>query len=266
MFVGIPQAIAALLYSFGEALPVDACAERVTVGALCSLLVSRGVARELTERASMAYHLQPSGAYFDAVDEPVATSMATARTPRNARYGSAVDSPGELHAFLRADDGGRTKPGPSDTTNANVLPAPFIEYARTAHASIDAWSPPAGIRSVAVTGWGMDTVSGIDFYGERDAYWVDLPTARAAYDRDFNHGTLLELDEVRVLVRDLVLRDDAPTPRFISRTEPDREPGGKVSGSSSTRRSRSSSTTNTAGASPGATAANPGARTASSAR
>jgi pimeloyl-ACP methyl ester carboxylesterase len=257
---GAPQAMAGLLYGYGEALPKDQCAEGAFTGWLCSLLGSRDIARALAEHSPMAYHLLPSQAYFDQISgigHPLAKfSALTAYAEERNRYGVSVDSSGELYDFLAARDGGRTKPVPEDTASANVLGSYFLEYARSTHDNLDSWIPPAGVQVYQIAGWGMNTVSGVEFYEQRklfggykemyrpmfvedgdgvvpvpsallmsaglenvENYWINLEQARTNLAK-FDHGNLFEIPSVRVLLRDILLKVNS-LPSLITQERPE---------------------------------------------
>lgn len=266
---GAPQAMAGLLYGYGEALPKDRCAEGAFTGWLCSLLGSRDAARELAEHAPMAYHLLPSQAYFDQIlgtDHPLARFTAlTAYAEERNRYGTSVDSSEELYDFLAARDGGRTKPAPEDTASANVLSSHFLEYGRNTHETLDSWTPPAGIRVHQIAGWGMNTISGVEFYEQRklfgghkemyrpmfvedgdgvvpvpsallmsaglenvENYWINLRELNRGALPDRNHGDIFELESVRILIRDILRESTAILPDFISNNQPNSASGERL--------------------------------------
>ena len=264
---GAPQAMAGLLYGYGEALPADECADNVFVGWLCSFLGSRDVARMLAEHSPMAYHLLPSQAYFDQVhdaDHPVAKFTAiTAYAEERNRYGISVDSSEELFDFLEAKDGGRFKPAIDDTARANVLHASFLDYARSAHSSIDSWVPPPGITVHQIAGWGVNTIAGVEFYEQRkllggykemyrpifveegdmvvpvpsallmssenvESYWINLRESNLGEVAETNHTNLFELESVRIFIRDTLLRSTQNLPNFISKNPPSSADGEKL--------------------------------------
>lgn len=264
---GAPQAMAGLLYGYGEALPRDWCAESFFAGWLCALFGSRDVARELAEHSPMAYHLLPSQSYFDQVhdtEHPVAkfNAVSTYLEERN-RYGVTIDTAQELYDFLEAKDGGRTKPDVNDTASANVLSASFLNYGRETHVTIDSWTPPEGVTVHQIAGWGMNTIAGVEFYEQRkllggykemyrpifvedgdrvvpipsallmssaevESYWVNLPNASFGDAPSIDHSTLFELDEIRILIRDLLLQKSSSLPEFVSRSQPEPNDGNRL--------------------------------------
>lgn len=263
---GAPQAIGSLLYGHGEALPFDQCSTLPVIGNLCSSLVSRATARTLAEQSPMAHHLLPSQAYFDQVLDSVHTvakfSALNQYTEERSAYGTDIDSIDELHSFLTANDGGRTKPQPTDIASANVLSTTLLSYGRNAHQTIDSWTPPEGIEVHQIAGWGMPTISGIEFYEQRKLfggyremyrpvfvedgdgvvpvpsalmasmslgdvhnYWIDLKAARE--NIKFDHGNIFELTNTRVLIRNLLLGIDSDL-QFISSTQPEPDGGARL--------------------------------------
>lgn len=265
---GAPQAMAGLLYGYGEALPADRCADSL-IGWLCSILSSRDAARELAENSPMAYHLLPSQAYFNQVrdtDHPIAKFTAlTTYIEERSRYGASVDSSEELYDFLAARDGGRTKPAVNDTGSANVLNQDFLNYGKASHDTLDSWVPPAGVQVHQIAGWGMNTVSGVEFYEQKklfggfkemyrpmfvedgdgvvpvpsallmsagldnvENYWINLRESNRGASPDRNHGDLFELESVRVFIRNILTGSADSIPNFISTDQPSSASGDRL--------------------------------------
>ncbi len=259
---GAPQAMAALLYGYGEALPLDRCGVKPVLSLLCSSLASRASAREMAARSPMAHHLLPSARYFadvPDVDHPVARFVGTsAYAEERAWYGNTIDGTDELYHFLTAADGGRVMPNKEDITNASILSWDFLQYAKDIHESIDTWVPPSGVRVYQIAGWGMDTVSGVEFYEqpkllggykemykpvfvedgdgvvpipsalmlgsnarEIQSYWLDLGRYSADTDLDRNHGNMFEVDDLRVLIRDILFEQETSSSGYISTVTPE---------------------------------------------
>lgn len=262
---GAPQAVGALLFGYGEALPRDECSQFRTFGWLCSVFGSRDMARSLAEHSPMAYHLLPSAAYFEQVQDsehPVALFTAsTMYAEERGRYGNSIDSAQELFDFLEAKDGGRTKPTASDIGSPNVLNSNLLSYGMNAHASLDSWTPPSGIQVYQIAGWGVPTVAGIEFYeqrkllgGYKEMYrplfvedgdgvvpvpsalmlaegsnvqnlWTNLAEVSRGPAPDRNHGNFLETNQVRILIRDILTNTLSSLPLYVSNDRP-----GPVSG------------------------------------
>ena len=257
---GAPQAMAGLLYGYGEALPWDFCGQSFF---LCDLLASRDVARELAEHSPMAYHLLPSEAYFGSLlgtKHPVAKFTAKNEyAAERTAYGASVDSASELYDFLEAKDGGRTKPAADDLKTPNVLGGDFIDYGERTHAGLDAWVPPAGITVYQIAGWGANTVAGVEFYDEPKffgllpghkkmyrplfiedgdgvvpipsallmqegtnvkRYWVNLHEVRKVYEKKFDHGNIFEIENLRHFLEDIFKDTGEPLPEFITEEQP----------------------------------------------
>ncbi len=258
---GAPQAMAGLLYGYGEALPFDACAENFFLGHLCSLLGSRATARELAEHSPMAYHLLPAESYFSQVQDaahPVAKfSGTTMYAEERASYGPEITSADEMYQFLKAEDGGRTKPESSDTKNANILSSEFLSYAQSIHESIDAWIPPSNVEVYQIAGWGVDTVAGVEFYEQRNLFgghkemyrpifvedgdgvvpvpsalqmreglenvqefWINLEDSSFGPATDRSHGDIFELNEAREFLREILTDASRGLPEYISSLQP----------------------------------------------
>ena len=256
---GAPQAVGALLFGYGEALPRDECSQLRVLGWLCSLFGSRDMARALAEHSPMAYHLLPSAAYFEQVqdaDHPVALFTASTMYAEERQwYGSSIDSVQELADFLEARDGGRTKPVSEDIGSPNILSSSLLAYGRSAHASLDAWVPPAEVQVYQIAGWGVPTVAGIEFYEQKkflggykemyrplfvedgdgvvpvpsalmlaegpnvENFWIDLDGASSDSRKKLNHGNIFEVDALRILLRDLLIGSSRNYPSFVTKSQ-----------------------------------------------
>ena len=234
---GAPQALAALLYGFREGIPWQ-----------MPLIVSTSIARQFGENAPMAYHLLPSKPYFQKEHDTLL------RFDYENVYGDSIEDENELTRYLLAVDDGRHKPVPSDTHLPNVLNSALIAYAQSFHNSLDSWIPPPDIEVYQIAGWAAETVTGIEHYKdcvlsrciiryrptfsfEGDGivpassallldrsssvsnYWVDLP----AYENVFSskdHGTLLAIPEVQMLIEKMHSSDVEELPANIYPMEP----------------------------------------------
>lgn len=261
---GAPQSIAGLLHGYGTALPADWCSTWAVVGALCSKNVSRTRARALAENMPGTYHLLPSLSYFDLVRDAlhplIAFTTNNAYRAERTAYGRTIDSESELFKFLTAQEGGRTKPIPSELSKPNVLNALLLSYTHDTHGVIDAWTPPPSVQVYQIGGWGIDTLSGIEYYDRKkpsgapgetvvayrpafvedgDAtvpipsallmpvasnvkrYWLDLSgSALLASLAGIRHANLLESDQLRVFIGNILLAKQTTLPRSITTTQP----------------------------------------------
>lgn len=157
VFVGTPQmgtplSILSLLYGYDESL-------------LAGTLISHKDARVLAENMPGVYGLLPSETYFDRMEDAfVKFSSERTRYKRfKDAYGEALDSFDELKAFLSGSGDGRVKPAASDVESENVLNARLLDQAQETQRRLDAWVPTANIEVIQIAGWGLDTVSGVEY-------------------------------------------------------------------------------------------------------
>ena len=161
VFVGTPQlgtplSALSLLYGYDESL-------------LAGTLISREDARTLAENMPGVYGLLPSEKYFERMDE--AFMKFSSENTRYKRfkdiYGDTIDSADELKSFLSGAGDGRAKPAKSDVESENILGENFITQSMETHRRLDAWTPPQNIEVIQIAGWGLDTVSGVE-YAEKE--------------------------------------------------------------------------------------------------
>jgi parallel beta-helix repeat protein len=151
---GTPQAIGALLHGANVALPLTS----LDYG------ISPKEGRKLSQNMPSAYVLIPSAKYFKYVDNDVITfDNSDFLKPWRDKYGQKIHSQELLHTFL-AD---QSRPSlavydplsfPSSTnltllTNAEILH----------DTEIDNWVPPTGVELTEIAGWGVETLTTIDY-------------------------------------------------------------------------------------------------------
>ena len=167
---GSPQAIGGLLYGYGSALPFDKCANLYFTSFFCGMYVSRSEVRNMALYSPMTYHLLPSQAYFDSVQDPNHSVFSFEGNntfgTEIGTYGRTIDTWSELSDFLAAREGGRTQPPANNIDMPAIGNANLLEYARATHESLDTWTPPESIMVYQIAGWGDRTVSGISWYEE----------------------------------------------------------------------------------------------------
>lgn len=166
IFVGTPQmgtplAVLSMLYGYDES-------------ALLGTLISREDARVFAENIPGAYGLLPSEKYLERTEEPLITfsSEKTRYKDFLTAYGENIDSLSEFKDFLLGVVDGRTKPEASEVEMENILNASLLEKASEMHSRLDAWTPPAETEVIQIAGWGLDTVSGVD-YAEKEVMRCD---------------------------------------------------------------------------------------------
>ncbi len=153
--MGTPLSILSLLYGYDEAI-------------LGGTLVSREDARTLAWNMPGAYGLLPSKTYFDRMESPFITfsSEHTRYKSFKDAYGDGIDTVGELDRFLSGEDDKRSTPAASDVELENTLRTNLLTEAKETHDRLDDWTPPAGVKVIEIAGWGLDTVSGVDYKEE----------------------------------------------------------------------------------------------------
>jgi len=243
IFVGVPQsgtplAVGALLYGLDQGISSHGIP-----------ILHSEVARELAQNSPMAYHLLPSESYFGSIisdtEHPVARFAGDAYEREISAYGTHIASSIELSNFLLA----------STTLNTSL-----IDYANSQHAALDAWVPPEGIEVSQITGWGVDTVAGIDFYtlpavsalssykpvsayrpiftedGDGTVtvpsalmiasstnvkrYWLNLDSYRIATSIKRTHGDIFEIPTLGDFLKNVIRNNIVPLPAYISSSQP----------------------------------------------
>lgn len=155
---GTPEGIAGLLNGHNTGLPFHSL----------PFVVDQATMRNLGVNAPGAYALLPSKQYFTYVDNP-AVVIATSSLPSwAATYGSTIHSGELLHEFL-VGTLDRVNPGSYDTGSPDTLNSALLTQAEDFHNSIDAWTPPDGLRVIQIAGWGIpSTLSTLTYsYGNK---------------------------------------------------------------------------------------------------
>lgn len=171
VFVGTPQmgtpiSVLSLLYGYDE-------------GLFLGKLISREGSRAVVENMPGVYGLLPSGKYFDRMDSPFITfsSQNTRYKDFSDAYGEKIQSYDEFKKFLLATDDNREKPTRSDVEFENVLNGKLLNQAAEMHMRLDNWTPSAGVDVIEIAGWGLDTVSGVE-YAEKEKMQCSIVIGR----------------------------------------------------------------------------------------
>lgn len=146
--LGTPLAIPTLLNGTGAKIPNAVSAEKV---------------RQLAQNMQSAYNLLPSANYFTYTDDPVITIASSSLPTWASNYGDTIHSVAGMDDFMADGAQVRTKPAFDDLVNPEVVPESFLNHARDVHTALDNWIPPAGVELITVAGWGMETLSGIEY-------------------------------------------------------------------------------------------------------
>lgn len=157
--LGTPEALSGLLHG-GQR------------GILKGWLPSYETFRELAENMRSAYNLLPSRSYFNVVDtnaQPIVEFSTTTGATGYLRsmYGNTITSFDALLRFLAGEAGVRAEPSPGNVDEPNILSTQFLDRAETDHTFFDYWTAPNGIEIIQIAGWGLDTLRGIRYEGQR---------------------------------------------------------------------------------------------------
>lgn len=154
--MGAPITTLSMLYGHGEQL-------------VWGSLMSQEEARKLAENMPSAYGLLPTKIYFDRMENPFITfsSENTRYKIFKDAYGESIDNLGEFKNFLLGIDDERTKPEESDIESENILNQKLLEETIETHQNLDNWTPPSNVQVIEIAGWGLDTISGVN-YAEKE--------------------------------------------------------------------------------------------------
>ena len=157
VFVGTPQmgtpiAILSMLYGYDES-------------ALFGTLISQSEARTFAENMPGAYSLLPSKEYFNRAENSLISFLSLQTRYKNFidAYGEKINSFDEFKDFLLGKIDGREKPEGNEVEKENVLNEDLFNQAIETHERLDNWTPPVNVEVIQIAGWGLDTISGVDY-------------------------------------------------------------------------------------------------------
>ncbi|KND46948.1 MAG: lecithin-cholesterol acyltransferase [Parcubacteria bacterium C7867-004] len=208
---GAPRTIGALLYGYGQSLPLDSCAKTLLGSFFCDFIVDRGQARAFTLSMPSAYELLPSARYLadtlDA-DHPLISFKGDRMYGADqALYGKTITNVADFYDFLKGGDG-RGHPATPLVDVEEILYPNLLEYAKDAHSALDSWTPSPGIDVYQIAGWGKDTVSGIEMYdGLRGAGLL-------GYKKEYAPQFVEDGDGVVTIPSALAIRSNPQTHRY----------------------------------------------------
>lgn len=150
--LGTPLSLLSMLYGYDEGSPLG-------------LLISRSDARTLAENMPGAYGLLPSKKYFNSMEDPFVSfsSLQTRYKSFIDAYGEKINSFDEFRNFLLGKTDGREKPNKNDVEKENVLNENIFNQVAEMHERLDNWTPPANVEVIQIAGWGLDTISGVNY-------------------------------------------------------------------------------------------------------
>ncbi|HBR79411.1 MAG TPA: hypothetical protein DEA46_03220, partial [Candidatus Moranbacteria bacterium] len=152
--MGTPLATLSMLYGYEESIPT---------------LLSQKKARTLIENMPGAYGLLPSAEYLtrqrDAGDALINFSSENSERGKMFKeaYGDNIDELGEFREFLLAKKDHREKPETDEIDLENILNEKLLDESIAIYNNLDSWTPPAGVKVIQLGGWGLPTVSGIEY-------------------------------------------------------------------------------------------------------
>ena len=143
--LGTPMAIAALLHGTDQGIPTT---------------LSEKAARHFAQNAPMTYNLLPSSQYFTQTDDSVITFDPAKLPDWKNKYGDVHSTEREQNFIL---DTTRTQPAVDDLKTPEIGNPTLYSASNATHTSLDAWTPPSGVKLYLVNGWGMETLSSIAY-------------------------------------------------------------------------------------------------------
>jgi len=250
--LGTPSAISAMLHGDGQ--------EIVAIQGLYYFL-NKPTARTLGENMMGAYNLLPQAEYFTKVASPVIKFDKSVDSVNNLRtkYGDVIDNYSELRDFLLGVDG-RSEPANSDTITPNVLKTNLLKIAEDNHNVLDNWVPPSNIKVTQLAGWGVKTVSGLEYFANdvceigfifcfkpktimdrnpivtedgdstvvvpsttidsAGKYYLDLKNSNYKYNSKIIHTNIFEATSTINFVNNIVLNLNDTLPEYITKEKP----------------------------------------------
>lgn len=240
--VGTPKAIAGLLHGTDQGLPRDAL----------PLFFSMADARAVGATMPSVFHLLPSARYLQSNPSPVVTFSASTLPEWNKKYGDINTWP-KLNAFMT--DTKRTDPAYSDLSTPEIVSTALMNRTYSVHRTLDNWTPPSGVELISIAGWGVPTLSSLEYtkvpecltftnyqcnaQGGKISFslkhtidgdgTVVEPSAHAGkgkkYWVDLNsakrrHANILEVSQLRDFIVNIAKEIVAPLPQYISTTQP----------------------------------------------
>ena len=253
--LGTPEAIVGLLHGDGSDIAKG-------------IILDKSTARKMGENMMGAYNLLPEDGYFFDVVSPIIkfdSSVSKVNYPTRqssnfrTKYGDVIDSASELRDFLLGNDG-RSEPEDTDTNTPNVLKTNLLNLAKANHDNIDSWTPPANIKVIQLAGWGVNTISGIEYFGKdtcapgfqscvpavsldrrpiytedgdktvvtpsavamsgEEKYYLNLPKEKNDFELKIEHSNILESSSSIQFVTNLVLNENQDISKYITVEKP----------------------------------------------
>jgi len=84
-------------------------------------------------------------------------------------YGEKIDNYAEFKDFLLAQVDKREKPEKNEIDLENILNPDLLNQTIATHNNLDNWTPPTNVKVIQLGGWGLPTVSGINYIEKKEA-------------------------------------------------------------------------------------------------
>lgn len=131
---------------------------------------------------------------------------------RNA-YGENIGDFEEFKKFLTAKDDYREDPDEDKVDLENVFNESILNSAVEMHNRLDNWTPPENVEVIEIAGWGLDTVSGVDYMEKEEveckpyATVIPLCLKKESYEPVYEPKFTVDGDEVVVAPSALMMED-----------------------------------------------------------
>ncbi|MDE2188215.1 MAG: hypothetical protein KGJ35_00595 [Patescibacteria group bacterium] len=147
--LGTPQAVASLLHGDSEEIAGG-------------IVLSKSTARQLGVNMPSAYSLLPSMGYFDLVPQTIMSFASSTLAGLNfSKYFPTITTYSGMKSFITDKSHGQV----SESVNIPVTGnARFFPQAESVHSVLDNWQPASSTQLVAIAGWGLPTLTGIEYF------------------------------------------------------------------------------------------------------
>ena len=247
--LGTPQAVAGLLHGDGAEIKKNVEVNFLSFYANFDVvLVTKKNARNLGLTLDGAHHLLPSVGYFNRVIDPVVVfNPGLPGSLVNKWYSSyahdGIVTYSDLSDFLRAERVPRTQ-------NPAILESSLLTKAYNWHEMYDTFSYPSDMDVIQIAGWGLPTIKGIEYLGDKKGTnnllmttegdkTVVYPSAVASdlekyflnlgiYNIDptlnnYNHVDLLSFPPAQEVLWSIITNKPVATSIFVTKEKPEVE-------------------------------------------
>ncbi len=245
--LGTPKAVAALLHGTDMAL-----------GSIFWTLVTDAQARGLSHDMQSAYNLLPSQEYLDSLERDgngVPYDPAVRFSNENGYFDRMIGDYGD-NIVDRTKLAGFMSDGQWSGTSFNDTKTPWqairtmSDDAEVTHSALDSWKPPKGVKFTTLAGWGMDTISTLQYAeheedneeviemspqhvvdgdetvvtgsalyssnrSDVERYWLDLPSAGGQ-----THSKIFDVPSLRTFIHNKITGEPVNSLDYIYTSRP----------------------------------------------